>query len=212
MSSLISSVPNNHDALVCSIILSIIKLLLNNSVRCICSSAGHGRKTGTNLHAALHRVSEVINFFKQNSAKNNFDETQNIIIIETDGSDTGNVSNRKLKKPFKLFFKIWIYHVFLPAGYSNTGNKPQIALARIRGLLGYHNKSQDHTDETMLGIVKKKVQLQTPKLHAIINLACKATCFMCFLLTWLPMHVNIISKFKCIFFRCLCIWYWGPSE
>ncbi|XP_070827162.1 complement C2 [Chaetodon trifascialis] len=81
----------------------------------------HGQKTGTNLHAALHRVSEVINFLKQNSARNHFNETQNIIIIETDG-------------------------------YSNTGNKPQIALAQIRNLLGYHNTSHDHTDETMLDV------------------------------------------------------------
>ncbi|KAA8593795.1 hypothetical protein FQN60_004629, partial [Etheostoma spectabile] len=81
----------------------------------------HGRKTGTNLHAALHRVSEVISFLKQNSAKNHFNETQNIIIIETDG-------------------------------YSNTGTKPQIALAQIRNLLGYLNTSRDHTDETMLDV------------------------------------------------------------
>ncbi|XP_019963483.2 complement C2 [Paralichthys olivaceus] len=81
----------------------------------------HGRKTGTNLHAALHRVSEVINFMKQNSAKNHFNETQNIIIIETDG-------------------------------FSNTGNKPQIALAQIRQLLGYSPTAQDHTHETMLDV------------------------------------------------------------
>ncbi|XP_040027987.2 complement C2 [Gasterosteus aculeatus] len=50
----------------------------------------HGRKTGTNLHAALHRVAEVISFLKQNSAGNHFNETQNIIVIETDGnSNTG---------------------------------------------------------------------------------------------------------------------------
>lgn len=69
-----------------------LNLFSNHSIFCIRPSAGHGRKTGTNLHAALHRVSEVINFFKQNSAKNHFNETQNIIIIETDGKDTGNVS------------------------------------------------------------------------------------------------------------------------
>ncbi|KAM9359019.1 complement C2 [Symphorus nematophorus] len=50
----------------------------------------HGRKTGTNLHTALHRVSEMISFFKQSTAKYNFNETQNIIVIETDGySNTG---------------------------------------------------------------------------------------------------------------------------
>ncbi|XP_034459755.1 complement C2 isoform X2 [Hippoglossus hippoglossus] len=81
----------------------------------------HGHKTGTNLHAALHRVSEVINFFKQNSVKNRFNETQNIIIIETDG-------------------------------FSNTGSKPQIALAQIRQLLGYSTTAQDHTHETMLDV------------------------------------------------------------
>uniref|UniRef100_A0A3Q3MAI4 C3/C5 convertase n=1 Tax=Mastacembelus armatus TaxID=205130 RepID=A0A3Q3MAI4_9TELE len=81
----------------------------------------HGRKTGTNLHAALHRVYQLMSFFKQNSATNHFNETQNIIIIETDG-------------------------------YSNTGNKPQIALAQIRHLLGYSTTSPDHTDERMLDV------------------------------------------------------------
>uniref|UniRef100_A0A3Q3X9T3 C3/C5 convertase n=1 Tax=Mola mola TaxID=94237 RepID=A0A3Q3X9T3_MOLML len=81
----------------------------------------HGRKTGTNLHAALHRVNEMISFFKTSSTDSHFNETQNIIIIETDG-------------------------------YSNTGTKPQIALAQIRGLLGYRNISQDHTDETLLDV------------------------------------------------------------
>ncbi|XP_070685685.1 complement C2 [Pempheris klunzingeri] len=81
----------------------------------------HGRKTGTNLHAALYRVSEVISYLKQNSAKNHFNETQNVIIIETDG-------------------------------YSNTGTKPQTALAQIRNLLGYPTTSPDHTDETMLDV------------------------------------------------------------
>ncbi|XP_029301612.1 LOW QUALITY PROTEIN: complement C2 [Cottoperca gobio] len=50
----------------------------------------HEHNTGTNLHAALHRVTEMISFFKQNSAKNHFNETQNILVIETDGnSNTG---------------------------------------------------------------------------------------------------------------------------
>ncbi|XP_071351960.1 complement C2 [Trachinotus anak] len=50
----------------------------------------HGRKTGTNLYSALHRVSGLISFFHENSAKNHFNETQNIIIIQTDGySNTG---------------------------------------------------------------------------------------------------------------------------
>ncbi|XP_061574969.1 complement C2 isoform X2 [Cololabis saira] len=52
--------------------------------------SSHGDKTGTNLYSALKEVSEKINFFKQNAAKNRFNETQNIIIIETDGySNTG---------------------------------------------------------------------------------------------------------------------------
>ncbi|XP_037335976.2 complement C2 [Pungitius pungitius] len=50
----------------------------------------HGLKTGTNLHAALERVAEVISFLKQDDAGNHFNETQNVIIIETDGySNTG---------------------------------------------------------------------------------------------------------------------------
>lgn len=81
----------------------------------------HGRKTGTNLYAALYGVSEKINFLKQNSAKNHFNETQNIIIIETDG-------------------------------YSNTGKKPEIALAQIRSLLGYRDQTNDNTDETKLDV------------------------------------------------------------
>ncbi|KAM6932658.1 complement C2 [Lycodopsis pacificus] len=81
----------------------------------------HGQKTGTNLYAALHRVTALIGYFKQGRARNHFNETQNIIIIETDG-------------------------------YSNTGNKPQIALNQIRNLLGYHDTSPDHTDETMLDV------------------------------------------------------------
>ncbi|XP_069003628.1 complement C2 [Embiotoca jacksoni] len=81
----------------------------------------HGRKTGTNLYSALHRVSELVSFFKQDRANNHFNETQNIIIIETDG-------------------------------YSNTGIKPQIALAQIRHFLGYSNTAHDHTHETMLDV------------------------------------------------------------
>uniref|UniRef100_A0A3Q1HLQ1 C3/C5 convertase n=1 Tax=Acanthochromis polyacanthus TaxID=80966 RepID=A0A3Q1HLQ1_9TELE len=50
----------------------------------------HGRKTGTNLYSALYRVGGEISFLKTNSATNHFNETQNIIIIETDGhSNTG---------------------------------------------------------------------------------------------------------------------------
>lgn len=76
----------------------LINLGFNHSVFCICSSAGHGQKTGTNLHSALLRVSEVISFLKQNSAKNHFNETQNIIIIETDGKDLESVSQTHAHK------------------------------------------------------------------------------------------------------------------
>ncbi|KAM3616859.1 uncharacterized protein V6R79_024948 [Siganus canaliculatus] len=100
----------------------------------------HGRQTGTNLYAALYRVSELINFFKQNRATNNFNETQNIIIIETDG-------------------------------YSNTGKKPQIALAQIRNLLGYHNTTHDHTDETMLDVYVFGVgdNVKKPELNSLAS-------------------------------------------
>ncbi|XP_068173158.1 complement C2 [Antennarius striatus] len=81
----------------------------------------HGRKTGTNLHAALKRVNEAISFFKRHRDTNHFNETQNIIIVETDG-------------------------------YSNTGSRPQIAMAQIRNLLGYQHTSQDHTDEMLLDV------------------------------------------------------------
>lgn len=51
-------------------------------------SAVHGKKTGTNLYAALNRVNQVVGIFKENSAEFHFNETQNIIIIATDGEDT----------------------------------------------------------------------------------------------------------------------------
>ncbi|XP_043974778.1 complement C2 [Gambusia affinis] len=50
----------------------------------------HGRKTGTNLYSALENVMNTISFLNENRNKNRFNETQNIIIIETDGySNTG---------------------------------------------------------------------------------------------------------------------------
>ncbi|KAM9318633.1 LOW QUALITY PROTEIN: complement factor B [Pholidichthys leucotaenia] len=52
--------------------------------------SAHGRKTGTNLYAALKTVEERIAIFKENRVSNHFNETQNIIIIQTDGySNTG---------------------------------------------------------------------------------------------------------------------------
>ncbi|CAK6974955.1 complement C2 [Scomber scombrus] len=69
----------------------------------------HGKKTGTNLHAGLNRVSERISIFKQNRQRNHFNETQNIIIIQTDGySNTG-------RKP-----QIALIHIRQLLGYSST--------------------------------------------------------------------------------------------
>lgn len=67
----------------------------------MCLSAGHGRKTGTNLYAALHRVNEVISIFKEKSAEYKFNETQNIIIIASDGKDTAKLlpGSRTLDRP-----------------------------------------------------------------------------------------------------------------
>ena len=44
--------------------------------------SGHGTKTGTNLFAALSRVNERIAALKKHAY---FNETQNVIVIETDG-------------------------------------------------------------------------------------------------------------------------------
>lgn len=41
--------------------------------------------------------------------------------------------------------------IFLPAGYSNTGKKPEAALDRIRSLLGYSTTQHDQTHEKLLG-------------------------------------------------------------
>uniref|UniRef100_UPI0037E805C9 complement factor B n=1 Tax=Semicossyphus pulcher TaxID=241346 RepID=UPI0037E805C9 len=82
----------------------------------------HGRKTGTNLHAALNRVSEKMAFLKQNSDSNHFNETQNVIIIETDGfTNTGIAPQTALARIRNLL------------GY-------------------YNNISPDHTHETMLDV------------------------------------------------------------
>ncbi|RVE64366.1 hypothetical protein OJAV_G00125260 [Oryzias javanicus] len=49
----------------------------------------HGQKTGTNLYSALQVIRETISFFKEQK-ESAFNETQNIIILETDGySNTG---------------------------------------------------------------------------------------------------------------------------
>ncbi|XP_023256313.1 complement factor B-like [Seriola lalandi dorsalis] len=71
----------------------------------------HGSRTGTNLHAALHRVNEMISLLKEKRVDNHFHETQNIIIIETDGySNTGINPQRALAR---------IRHVL---GYSTTSH------------------------------------------------------------------------------------------
>ncbi|KAF7219489.1 complement factor B [Nothobranchius furzeri] len=80
----------------------------------------HGRRTGTNLDSALQNVLRAMSFLKQNSDHSN--ETQNIIIIETDG-----YSNRG-RKP-----QIALAQIRSLLGYLN-------------------NTLQDHTHETMLDI------------------------------------------------------------
>lgn len=101
----------------------------NDLIFCIFffSPAGHGRKTGTNLHAALYRVSEVINFFRQNSARNHFNETQNIIVIETDGKDTGNVA-QSMKK--SLIFRVIIFMSFCPQVTPTQGSSLRLPWPR----------------------------------------------------------------------------------
>lgn len=96
----------------------------------------------------------MISFFKANRATNHFDETQNIIIIETDG--TKKQKNKKTRAPATVFFKNNINLTFLaspPVGYSNTGKNPLAALQNIRSVLGYLNGSEEHAHETMLGTI-----------------------------------------------------------
>ncbi|XP_071753337.2 complement C2 [Centroberyx gerrardi] len=69
----------------------------------------HGNQTGTNLYAALHRVNELMSYFKQNSRDSHFDETQNIIIIQTDGYS--NVGTRP---------QVALAHIRQLLGYSPT--------------------------------------------------------------------------------------------
>lgn len=66
-----------------------------------------------------------------------------------------------------------VFMSLLPAGFSNTGMKPQIALARIRDLLGYQATSPDHTDETMLGnmtITRIKCCCKPCTVHLFFNI------------------------------------------
>lgn len=56
----------------------------------------HGAKTGTNLYAALSHVNEQMAILKRRG--NHFNETQNIIVIETDGySNVGQKSSLAMK-------------------------------------------------------------------------------------------------------------------
>ena len=50
------------------------------------SSADHGDKIGTNLFAGLHRVDEMMALLKLGREDNHFMETQNVILIITDGN------------------------------------------------------------------------------------------------------------------------------
>uniref|UniRef100_A0A673ZY10 C3/C5 convertase n=1 Tax=Salmo trutta TaxID=8032 RepID=A0A673ZY10_SALTR len=53
------------------------------------SPTGHGNQTGTNLYAALYRVYERMAILRERN-ETRFSETQNVILIETDGySNTG---------------------------------------------------------------------------------------------------------------------------
>ncbi|CAL8360753.1 unnamed protein product [Merluccius merluccius] len=53
----------------------------------------HRDGTGTNLHAALHNVNEMMSILKHNGEDNNFKDTQHVIVIITDGvSNTGSNS------------------------------------------------------------------------------------------------------------------------
>lgn len=69
----------------------------------------HGRKTGTNLYEALRHILEMMSLFHQNRHRNHFNDTQNIIIIETDGySNTGIQPSIALRQIRRLL------------GYSDT--------------------------------------------------------------------------------------------
>ncbi|XP_056139071.1 complement C2 [Lampris incognitus] len=74
----------------------------------------HGSKTGTNLYAALYRVAEMIALLKQNRKESHFEETQNIIIVETDGySNTGT-------NPLNALFKIRALLGYNPRAKEHT--------------------------------------------------------------------------------------------
>jgi len=57
--------------------------------------SGHGSKKGTNLYKALERVYSQLAFLRE-TKRNQFNETQNVIIITTDGK-TDRYEKRKAK-------------------------------------------------------------------------------------------------------------------
>lgn len=116
----------------------------------MCSCSGHGEKTGTNLHAALHRVNEVMSFFKENGAQYHFNQTQNVIVIATDGKHA-------LAFPPGPQTRSQPGAFCLPAGFSNTGTDPRVALLKIRNLLGYHGVSSEQKHETLLGNASNRI-------------------------------------------------------
>lgn len=83
----------------------------NGSLFCVDSCVGHGHKTGTNLYAALHRVNEKMSFLRQDKTNNRYNDTQNIIIIATDGENTRRTSQTDAQK--QRFFKTTAPFLFL---------------------------------------------------------------------------------------------------
>lgn len=68
-----------------SFILSFINLNIHRSISSL-SPPGHNSQTGTNLYDALHTVYEEMSFLKLNKKERTyFNQTQNVILIETDG-------------------------------------------------------------------------------------------------------------------------------
>ncbi|KAG7223070.1 hypothetical protein INR49_015829, partial [Caranx melampygus] len=90
----------------------------------------HGTNTGTNMYAAIERVNEKISWFKERSAMNHFNETQNIIIMQTDGDKSVTMcgvaqehmtkeEQEEEEEDIKVYSQPW--HVNLTAPAWGTG-------------------------------------------------------------------------------------------
>ncbi|XP_023869870.1 complement C2 [Salvelinus sp. IW2-2015] len=106
----IVDIVSNEDKHVRSNVKSVLKRLA------AFDHQSHGKQTGTNLYAALYRVYERMAILRERN-ETRFSETQNVILIETDGySNTGG-------SPLAVLAKIRSLHGYSTSAPDHTEDK-----------------------------------------------------------------------------------------